>query len=94
MRTPFQINLMLARLSTYRYFLPRYNKHRESNWEALDCQIATIEGKLNEDQCWDRWPTHHQDQDLHNREKALEASKWLYNEGEDLIELWQKKGQS
>lgn len=93
MRTPFHINLMIIRLKTFKLIVPTRNQYAESNLEAIDCQIATLEYRMNENDCWNQWPTHHQGQDLYNRERALEASKWLYEEGKDIMELWQQKGQ-
>ena len=91
MKTTQEINQMVERLTYIRPLTVRYNQHHESNWEAIDCQLAVLEHKLNEDDCWNQWPTHHQEQDLYNREKALEAVRWLYGEGKDLVELWQQR---
>lgn len=91
MKTLNQIDDMQFRLVELVPTLERFNEHGESNWEALKCQIAALEHKLNEDDCWNQWPTHHQEQDQYNRERALEAVKWLWEEGEDLVELWQRE---
>lgn len=86
-----QINSMSIKLELLKQVIPHFNKYRESNGEAIDCQLAVLEHKLTEDDCWNQWPTHHQGQDMYNREKALEAVKWLWGEGKDLVELWQQK---
>lgn len=90
MKDAREINQMIARLEFIKPLIPRYKLYRDSNWEAIDCQIAVLEHRLNENDVWNRWPTHHQDQDLYNRERALETIKWLYDGGQDLVELWQK----
>lgn len=91
MKNPQEIEAMKIRLARLFLTLERFNRHGESNSEAIDCQFTVLEHQLTEDDCWNQWPTHHQEQDLYNRQRALEAARWLWKDGEDLIELWQRE---
>lgn len=91
MKEPWLVDLTVLTLDAIKDTIERFNQHGESNYEAIDCQLAVLEHNLNEDDCWNQWPTHHQEQDQYNRERALEAARWLWEEGEDLVEIWQKE---
>lgn len=76
----------IAGLQELKPEVPEFTAFGDSNWDAIDAQIAVLKGDLSEDDIEGAWY-----ENEHVYENALTARQWLNDEleGGGLVDDWQ-----
>lgn len=84
-QSPKAIAAEIAGLQELKPEVPEFTAFGDSNWDAIDAQVAVLKGDLTEDDIEDAW------EDEHTYENALTARQWLNGEleGGGLVDDWQ-----
>jgi len=87
MRTKEEIQDQLERLNAVKPKVPATTLFGDSNVAAIEAQIMVLENLYNEDDAYDVFGTDDEGDPIdesHELTNALDASRWLYEEDDDV----------